>query len=75
MTGFETYIVQGDGLSVDAIIWQRYQRRTPKLVEQTLDLNPGLAELGPTIPHGTVVRIPRLAPPAERQVSVIRLWD
>jgi len=75
MTGFETFIVQGDGLTVDAIIWQRYRRRTPRLFEQTLELNPGLAELGPMIPHGTTLRIPLLPPPAERQVTVVRLWD
>lgn len=50
MTDVETYIVQGDGLTLDAILWQRYQRRTPGLVERTLDLNQGLAALGPVIP-------------------------
>ncbi len=75
MTTFETYIVHGDGLTVDAIIWQRYRRRTPKLVEETLELNPGLAELGPIIPSGTRIVIPVPPPPAERQVAVIRLWD
>lgn len=75
MTTFETYIVQGDGLTVDTIIWQRYRRRTPKLVEQTLDLNPGLADLGPMIPSGTRIRIPVLPPPTAREISVVRLWD
>jgi phage tail protein X len=73
MTEYETYRVEGS-LALDSIIWRRYRRQTPGLLEQTLDLNPGLAELGPLIPHGTIVKIPvvRQTTPI---VATRRLWD
>ena len=35
----ETYVVETDGLMLDAIIWRRYRRATPGLFEKTLDIN------------------------------------
>lgn len=72
----ETIVVQGDGLALDAIIWQRYRRPMPGFVERVLDLNQGLAALGPFIPHGTTVQMP--IEKIDDQVpvrSVVSLWD
>lgn len=58
------------------LICQRYFSRTKDLAEQTLDLNEGLAALGPVLPHGTRVILP--APAAIRLSPVrrtINLWD
>lgn len=62
---------QGD--TVDAICWRHYGR-TAGVVEQVLDANPGLADLGPVIPHGTQVQLPEQAVRAEQR-QVVNLWD
>lgn len=71
---FESYVTDGDGLSVDLIVWRRYRRKTPGLVEAVLDMNPGLADLGPLLPRGTKIIIPIDQPAAQKQATLVRLW-
>ena len=64
---------QGDTL--DALLW-RHTGRTAGIVESTLLANPGLADLGDVLPHGTAVEIPDvrvLAPVSDK--PLIQLWD
>lgn len=61
---------QGDTL--DLICWRHYGR-TAGVVEQVLEANPGLARLGPILPHGTLVQLPEIAPQPQRQT--VQLWD
>lgn len=61
---------QGD--TVDAICW-RYYGRTAGITEAVLVANPGLADLGPVLPHGHLIELPTLAVEAERKV--VQLWD
>jgi phage tail protein X len=61
---------QGD--TVDALCWRAYGR-TAGMVEQVLATNPGLADYGATLPHGTLVELPDAAPLAERKEQ-IQLW-
>lgn len=63
--------VQGDTL--DAICWRHYGR-TAGLVETVLDANPGLADLGPVLPNGTLVNLPT-APVQTQQRQMVNLWD
>jgi phage tail protein X len=70
----ETVTVEGDGLTVATIVWRRFKRPMPGLVEAIYDMNPGLADLGLTLPVGTsfdmLIPIPR-----EQQVlDPVRLW-
>ncbi|WP_311968593.1 tail protein X [Pseudomonas baltica] len=65
------YAQQGD--TVDAICWRVYGR-TASVTEAVLDANPGLADLGPILPHGTLVTLPDEPPQAEEQ-QVVNLWD
>lgn len=62
--------LQGDTL--DAIC-ARYYGRTEGAVEVVLNANPGLAELGAILPHGTAVELPDVqsSPVAE----TINLWE
>jgi len=58
--------------TVDALCW-RHLGSTQGVVERVLDLNPGLAALGPILPHGLTVHLPQhipAAPPA----PLIHLW-
>jgi phage tail protein X len=63
--------MQGDTL--DTICWRHYGR-TAGVVEQVLEANPGLADLGPTLPHGTPVNLPA-APAQAEQRQMVNLWD
>lgn len=65
---------QGDTL--DALIW-RHAGRTGALVQHTLDANPGLADRGAVLPHGTAVDIPdaALRAPTTPDLPLIQLWD
>jgi len=62
---------QGDTL--DALCW-RHLGITQDVVEQALQINPGLADLGPVLPHGTLVELPE--PPANTPlVPTVHLWQ
>lgn len=63
---------QGDTL--DQLCW-RHLGRTAGVVEAALLANPGLADLGPVLPHGTVIDLPDPAPVAPAQRALIQLWD
>lgn len=62
--------LQGDTL--DALC-ARYYGRTQGVFEAVLAANPGLAELGAVLPHGTAVEMPDVqSSPVKETVS---LWD
>ncbi|EPR9083175.1 tail protein X [Cronobacter dublinensis] len=66
----KTFALQGDTL--DAICARHYGR-TEGVVEAILTANPGLAELGAVLPHGTAVELPDIEPaPAAESIN---LWD
>ena len=61
-----------DGDTADSIAWAVYGRQTGQLVEQLLEANPGLADMGPVLTAGLRLVIPDAPSPATgRQV---RLW-
>ena len=62
--------VQGD--TVDLICHRRYGR-TAGATEAVLEANPGLADLGPVLPIGTMITLPDVAPPAQQ--ATVSLWD
>lgn len=59
--------------TIDAICYRVFGR-TAGITEQVLALNPGIADLGPTLPHGTAVLLPDIAPQPQRTPTV-QLWD
>lgn len=68
------YARQGDTL--DLLCW-RHLGRTAGVVEQALELNPGLCELGSILPHGTAVRLPdpTTTTTAANVRPLVQLWD
>lgn len=63
--------LQGD--TVDLLVYRHFGR-TVGLVEATLELNPGLADIGPILPLGTVVELPE--PPVDQPSKpLLQLWD
>jgi phage tail protein X len=65
------HALQGD--TVDAICWRIYGR-TAGVTEAVLEANPGLADFGTILPHGTFVTIPDAAPQAP-ELQMVNLWD
>ena len=61
---------QGDTL--DAIC-ARYYGRTEWVFEAVLAANPGLAELGVVLPHGTLVELPDVQ--SSPVTETINLWE
>lgn len=70
----ETYTVEGDHVSVSLMVWRRFKRPMPGLVEKIFDTNPGLADLGHYLPVGTVVTMPIPIPREPELLEPIRLW-
>lgn len=62
---------QGD--TVDLLVYRHFGQ-TRGLVETVLELNPGLADLGPVLPQGTVVELPT-AQTEQAPKQLIQLWD
>lgn len=61
------------GEVLDLVCLRHYGNR-PGVVERVLDLNPGLADLPPVLPLGTLVTLPDL-PAALAPEATIKLWD
>ena len=71
----EAVTVQGDGITLSLLVWRRFRRPMPGLVEQILDLNRGLTSLGTVLPVGTVVMIPvPTDSTSQAPASRITLW-
>lgn len=53
----------------------RHLGSTAGLVERTYLLNPGLAELGAVLPHGTPVELPEVTTTTAAMTPLVQLWD
>lgn len=71
----QRYTVRQHGLMLDLILWRRYGRRGEPLVGLTLSNNPGLAELGPILPMGTVILLPDLPKPGPFVATSVSLFS
>ncbi|MEI9428746.1 tail protein X [Mesorhizobium sp. Cs1299R1N3] len=64
-----------DGDMVDAICAGYYGEESG-YTEMVLEANPGLADLGPVLAAGTVVKLPTIsAADAGEANDIVRLWD
>ena len=62
------------GETLDEVCW-RVLGRTKGVTEQSLDLNPGMADLGARLPAGTQVILPEVATAAAPVLETVKLWD
>jgi len=62
--------IQGD--TVDAICHRVYGH-TAGVTEAVLAANPGIADLGPVLPHGTELDMPDISP--QPAMQMVQLWD
>lgn len=65
--------IAGDGDTAEFIAWKVYGTQDARVVEQLLDANPGLADVGPELTAGTIVTLPDISTTA--QLQGVRLWD
>lgn len=70
----EIVTVRGEAITLDLLLWRRYGVRGQGLVEEALDINPGLAALGPVLPLETVVVLPELPAQTTPAVTVVSLF-
>lgn len=75
----ERVTVQADWMTVPRIVFRRFGRPVPGLVERVYDMNPGLADLGPYPPAGTAFLMPVTQEAGGPQggaqtLEPIRLW-
>jgi phage tail protein X len=61
------------GEPVDSLIWRAVGQSAGR-VETVLEANPGLTELGATLPEGTVVDVVLPATPAP-DAPLVQLWS
>ena len=72
----ETLIVPDPFCPVDLLLYRRFKRAVPGLVEQVLARNPGLAAFGPYPPVGTKVVVDIPAPVSKQTPTrIITLTD
>ncbi len=69
--------VTAERTTLDLLLWRRFRREVPGLVEETLRRNPGLARLGSMLPVGLSVKvaIPNPEPKGRRAAPVVTLYD
>ncbi|KLW00242.1 tail protein X [Klebsiella aerogenes] len=65
-------VIAQQGDTLDALCHRHYGR-TEGVVEAVLAANPGLAELGAILPHGTSVSLPVIDTAAVTET--LNLWD
>lgn len=58
--------------TVDAICWRHYGR-TQGMTEAVLVANPGLADVGPILPHGLEVELPEKV--SSPTTETVQLWE
>ncbi|MDN0081604.1 tail protein X [Crenobacter sp. SG2305] len=66
-------VIAHQGDTVDALCWRHYGR-TAGVTEAVLAANPGLADFGAILPHGTAVDLPDLTP-TPQPARMVKLWD
>ncbi|WP_323667097.1 tail protein X [Pectobacterium punjabense] len=65
-------VIAQQGDTLDALCYRHYGR-TQGAVEAVLAANPGLAELGAILPHGTAISLPDISAAPVRQS--VQLWE
>lgn len=60
--------------TVDQLCW-RHLGRTERMVEATLELNPGLAAAGPVLPGGMAITLPDPSTTPAAPRPTVNLWD
>ena len=66
-----TVTVQRPRTTLDLLLWRQNGVAGAALLEQTLEANPGAADLGAELPIGTTVHLPELPASAPAQTTKV----
>lgn len=66
------HVIAQQGDTLDAVCYRHYGR-TAGVVEAVLLANPGLADKGAILPHGTAIMLPVMA--TAPVTETVQLWD
>jgi phage tail protein X len=70
----KTITIQREDVVLDALLWRLFGVRGRRLLEETYELNPGLASRDLFLPIGTQVLIPDLPAETAAAVKIITLF-
>jgi phage tail protein X len=70
-----TEYITKDGDTADYVAWKFYGRQDGRVVEQLLEANPGLADIGPELPAGLVLILPEVEETQAADGEAVKLWD
>ncbi len=76
-TVIETYTIASQGITVSQLVWRRFRRAMPGLVERIYDMNRGLGDLPVELPVGTVLLVP-VDTPRDQTLSrqdPVQIWS
>lgn len=73
----EMLTVTAEYTTLDLLLWRRFRREVPGLVEDALRFNPRLAKIGVFLPVGMTIDVqtPAPEPRGRRAVQVVSLYD
>jgi phage tail protein X len=73
----ETLTIVAEHTTLDLLLWRRFRREVPGLVEDTLQRNPDLAKIGVFLPVGLTVDVltPAPEPRGRTAVRLVSLYD
>ena len=71
---YEKIVVDTEGLNLSKIVWRRFKKPMPGVVERTLSENRELADAGRILPVGTEFVLSADRKQAERELEQIKLW-
>lgn len=71
----ETLVVKTERTTLDLLLFRRFKREAPGLVEAVLAANPGLAAMGPYLPVGTSVVVTPPEPETAPARPLVSLYD
>lgn len=67
--------VTRDNMTLDLVVWNTFGRQDAGVVEAALALNPGIADLGATLPFGTIVELPEPKAQTPPLLETVTLWS
>ncbi|EGD58399.1 phage-related tail protein [Novosphingobium nitrogenifigens DSM 19370] len=76
MTDASTFITTTlEGDTLDLVCWRELGTTAGGVVEKAYTLNPGLADLGPTLPGGIDVVLPVIDTQTPQTIATVSLWS